>query len=211
MSLSNRTLSRLALVAITVLISTLLVVPAQPAAASTSDLPFVMRFPQETDVTVMHDDFGAARSGGRRHTGNDLMAPKMTQVYAVGPGVVETVAYSSNAGRYVVIRHRNGWTTTYIHLNNDNPGTDDGVADWSLTVARRVKEGRRVKAGQLIGWVGDSGNAEWTGSHTHFEIAHDGVEQDPHPYLVEAYARDHEDYVRSLYLELYPGLRELIF
>ena len=88
MSLSNRTLSRLALVAITVLISTVLVVPAQPAAASTSDLPFVMRFPQETDVTVMHDDFGAARSGGRRHTGNDLMAPKMTQVYAAGPEAI---------------------------------------------------------------------------------------------------------------------------
>ena len=125
--------------------------------------------------------------------------------------MVETVADSSRAGRYVVIRHRGGWTSTYIHLNNDNPETDDGAADWSLTVAPGVKEGRRVRAGQLIGWVGDSGNAEWTGSHTHFELAIDDVEIDPHDYLVEAYARDHEAFLRSMYLEIYPELRELIF
>ncbi|HEU5113633.1 MAG TPA: M23 family metallopeptidase, partial [Acidimicrobiia bacterium] len=46
-----------------------------------------------------------------------------------------------------------------------------------------------VAAGQHIAYVGDSGNAEWTGSHTHFELAHDGGEVDPYPVLKDAYAR----------------------
>ena len=49
-----------------------------------------------------------------------------------------------------------------------------------------------MKAGQLIGWVGDSGNAEGSGSHTHFELAFEGHEIDPYDLLVEAFDRDHE-------------------
>ena len=62
----------------------------------------------------------------------------------------------------------------YLHLNNDDPGTDNGRADWSLTLVQGLEVGSHVEAGQHIGYVGDSGNAEWTGSHTHFELAHDG-------------------------------------
>jgi len=122
------------------------------------------------------------------------MAPKMTEVYAAAPGIVRTIGTSNKGGRYIELDHLGGWATMYVHLNNDNPGSDYGDADWSLTVAPDVDEGDWVKAGQLIGWVGDSGNAEGTGSHTHFELSFEGNEVDPYDLLVEAHDRDHDLY-----------------
>lgn len=176
-----------------------LMLPAQ--AHPHEELPFELLFPQEPQVTRFSNDWGAARSGGRRHRATDLIAPKMTEVYAAAPGIVEVVGTSRRAGRYVRIRHRGGWSTTYIHLNNDNPGTDDGRAPWSLTVTQGVEEGAWVQAGQLIGWVGDSGNAESAVSHTHFELAKDGHEVNPYPYLEEAYARAQELYLLRMYYD----------
>ncbi|MGA7229190.1 MAG: M23 family metallopeptidase [Acidimicrobiia bacterium] len=173
-------------------------VPMLPAAASPVP-PFPLRFPQETQVTQFTSTFGARRSGGRRHEGNDLMAPKMTQVFAAAAGTITVVGTSHLAGRYIEIDHGGGWTTRYIHLNNDNPGTDDGKASWSLTVAPGLVEGSRVEAGQLIAWVGDSGNAEGTGSHTHFELAYEGRAIDPFPYLQDAYRRDAEMFAIDLW------------
>jgi murein DD-endopeptidase MepM/ murein hydrolase activator NlpD len=115
------------------------------------------------------------------------MAPKLTLVYAVADGFVESIAESSRAGRYLIIRHGGGWRSWYVHLNNDNVNTDDGQAPWSLTVS--VEEGDQVSAGDLIGFVGDSGNAEWTGSHTHFELDLNGQSVDPYPYLAAALER----------------------
>jgi len=163
-------------------------VPVLPAQAA-PEPPFEIAFPQETAPTVFSSSFGAGRSGGRRHTGNDLMAPKMTEVYAAADGIVTVVDTSSLAGRYVEIAHQDGWSTRYIHLNNDDLGTDNGSAHWSLTVVPGLRVGSRVEAGEHIGYVGDSGNAEWAGSHTHFEIAHEGGEIDPYDYLKAAYAR----------------------
>lgn len=145
-------------------------------------------------MTEFSSTFGARRSGGRRHRGNDLMAPKMTEVYAAAPGIIRTVGTSRKGGRYLELDHLGGWTTMYVHLNNDNPGSDDNEADWSLTVVPGLAEGSWVTAGQLIGWAGDSGNAEGTGSHTHFELAFEGHEMDPYQLLVEAYNRDHDLY-----------------
>lgn len=177
--------------AVVVALATLL--PVAPARAHDNEPPpFDLRFPQEIEVTEFSSTFGARRSGGRRHRGNDLMAPKMTQVYAAAPGIVKTIGTSRKGGRYVELDHLGGWSTMYVHLNNDNPGSDDNDADWSLTVAYGVNEGSWVAAGQLIGWVGDSGNAEGTGSHTHFELAFEGAEMDPYDLLIDAYDRDHE-------------------
>ena len=162
-----------------------------PAQAATPEPPFELHFPQELTGTDWGSTFGAARSGGRRHKGNDLMAPKMTHVYAAADGVVATVSDGSSSGRYLTIEHDAGWSTTYMHLNNDDPGTDNGSADWSLTLAPGVQEGASVIAGQLIAFVGDSGNAEWSGSHTHFELRLDNRAIDPYNILVESWERDY--------------------
>lgn len=165
--------------------------PALPAQGHETLLPpFEVKFPQEPDMTSFFNSWGSLRSGGRRHKGSDLMAPKMTEVYAIADGVVETMRTSPLAGRYLTIEHVDGWDSYYIHLNNDNLGTDDGRADWSLTVAPGIEVGADVKAGQLIGWVGDSGNAEGSGSHTHVELLHNGVNVNPYHILKTAFDRD---------------------
>lgn len=165
--------------------------PAQAVA----EPPFEITFPQETSKTFFGSTYGDSRSGGRRHKGNDLIAPRMTEVYAVADGVVIHVGVSRLSGRTVRIDHGDGWTSHYIHLNNDNPGTDDGDAPWTLTVAPGIEEDMPVRAGQLIGWVGDSGNAEWTGSHTHFELRHNGNAVNPYQLLEDAWRRDYARHV----------------
>lgn len=163
-----------------------------PAQAATPEPPFELHFPQELAGTDWGSTFGAARSGGRRHKGNDLMAAKMTRVYAAADGLVVTVSDGPSSGRYLTIEHEGGWSTTYMHLNNDDPGTDNGRADWSRTLAPGVEEGTQVAAGQLIAYVGDSGNAEWTGSHTHFELRIGNRAVDPYRLLVSAWERDYD-------------------
>jgi murein DD-endopeptidase MepM/ murein hydrolase activator NlpD len=159
------------------------------AAAKTAEPPFEVVFPQEPSVTTFTSSFGAPRSGGRRHHGNDLLAPRLTEVYAIADGVVTYVGINHLSGRNVKIQHEGGWTSHYLHLNNDNPGTDDGDAPWTLTVAPGIEEGMHVSAGQLIAWVGDSGNAEGTTPHTHFELRIDGGPIDPYSILVDAQER----------------------
>ncbi len=148
----------------------------------------VLVFPQDGE-TRFDNTWGASRPGGRRHQGTDLMADKMTPVLAAVDGVVVFVGDSPRAGRNVRIEHANGWETWYLHLNNDNLGTDDGKADWSLSFAEGIEEGVEVRAGQVIGYVGDSGNAEASGSHTHFELHSPGGRVNPYPFLEPAYAR----------------------
>lgn len=127
------------------------------------------------------------------------MAPRMTEVYAVTDGTVIHVGTNRLSGRNIRIEHVDGWTSHYVHLNNDNIGTDDGAAPWSLTVAPGIAEGVDVVAGQLIGWVGDSGNAEGTAPHTHFELRRNGVAINPYRLLLEAYDRDatHEAWLQA--------------
>jgi murein DD-endopeptidase MepM/ murein hydrolase activator NlpD len=166
------------------------VLPVLPAQASANVPPFEITFPQETSKTHFASSFGDYRSGGRRHKGNDLMAPRMTEVYAVAAGTVIHVGTNRLSGRNIKIDHGSGWESYYLHLNNDNPGTDDGDAPWTLTAAPGVEVGKPVEAGQLIGWAGDSGNAEWTSPHTHFEIHLNGRAINPFSLLRDAYERD---------------------
>ncbi len=121
----------------------------------------------------LSDTFYAARSNGDHHA-QDLMAPKMTPVLAAASGTVHYVNWSRNPDELnahrcctITIRHDDGWESWYIHLNNDTPGTDDGQA-WGIVEG--IVPGTRVEAGQQIGWVGDSGNAENTSPHLHFEL-----------------------------------------
>jgi len=187
-----RTLIRLFVLVAIASIGVAALLPAAPAQGQTSRPPFEISFPQETDKTTFHDDWGDSRRG-HRHRGNDLMATaKMIEVYAIADGVVTKINERSRPGRYISIEHADGWGSLYIHLNDDNLGTDDGQAAWSLTLAPGVEEGKVVKAGQLIGWAGDSGNAEGANPHTHFELSHDGHEINPYYILEDAYVRDHQ-------------------
>ena len=174
--------------------------PTTGAVAADSE-PFTIVFPQEAGVTHFTDSWGAARSG-HRHQGNDLMAPKMTEVYAVADGTVTWIRDRGTAGRYLVIDHENGWESWYMHLNDDNPGTDDGRAGIELGIT--VREGDHVVAGQHVGFVGDSGNAEGSSSHTHFELHFNGSPVDPHSYLMGAYL---EAVVAERLVPLSPKLR----
>lgn len=129
-----------------------------------------MIFPIAGKVTYS-DSFLASRGGGtRRHHGQDLMSAKLNPAIACFDGTVEIKVGLGNAGNTITLYGDNGWTAEYYHMNNDSPGTDDakGTADYCF--APGLKSGDRVSAGQLVGWVGDSGNAEGTGSHVHFEL-----------------------------------------
>ena len=117
------------------------------------------------------------------------MAPKQTVVMAVAGGVVETLDTASGAGYYVRLVHPGGWETWYMHLDNDSPGTDDGSGGAATAYAEGLDVGDRVVAGQVIGYVGDSGNAEWTGSHLHFELHIGGGPVNPYDAVVEAEER----------------------
>jgi murein DD-endopeptidase MepM/ murein hydrolase activator NlpD len=198
-NLSNRFIALVSVLAIALTITS----PPTVAQAHHPDPPFEMRFPQETDMTSFHNDWGARRSGGRSHSATDLMAvSKMTEVYTIADGVVVKVNSSSRAGRYLIIEHADGWESYYIHLNNDNIDTDDGNASWSLTLAPGIEEGAEVKAGQLIAWAGDSGNAEGNSPHTHFELHFDGRAMNPYPYLEAAFERDYAAYLRTIQMFL---------
>lgn len=146
-------------------------------------------FPQDPDTTWFLDTFGHVRAGGHRHIGVDLHAPKGSPVYAVAAGVVTRINISRRAGAYLVIDHGAGWESWYMHLNTDNPGTDDGRGGHGTAFAVDVAVGGFVDAGQPVGFVGDSGNAEHTLPHTHFELHRNGKAIDPFGMLVRAHER----------------------
>ena len=114
--------------------------------------------------------FGADRDhGARRHQGVDLSAPKLTPVVAVADGVVMKVVQEVGTEEccWMSLRHNDGWQSYYVHLNNDTHGSDDGMG---FGVRPDLEEGVEVTAGEVVGWVGDSGNAEETIDHLHFEL-----------------------------------------
>lgn len=116
------------------------------------------------------NDFGNPRVG-HTHQGNDLFQKKMTPVIAVTDGTLQRVSWPQPSyGYFISLEDDEGWDYWYIHLNNDKPGTDDGKGGGNFAYAPGAEDGARVKAGQIIGYVGDSGNAETTPPHLHFEI-----------------------------------------
>ena len=148
-----------------------------------------MVFPLISDRSPIVDTFDACRSGcSRIHGAIDLMRDKMVPIVAVADGVVSWMGTVSEGNCcYLFIDHPGDYKTGYIHMNNDTPGTDDGLGNG---IAEGIVEGAIVRKGQLLGWVGDSGNAEYSGSHLHFEIRYygNGFEEriNPYPYLLEA-------------------------
>ena len=98
----------------------------------------------------------------KMHTGVDWSAPSGTPILAAGNGVVEKAGWSGGYGRQTIIRHPNGYETSYNHQS--------AFAKW-------VKPGAKVRQGQVIGYVGASGLA--TGAHLHYELMVNGSKVDP--------------------------------
>lgn len=141
-------------------------------------------FPAAGEVTWT-DTWGAPRGGGRTHQGQDLMGEKGVPLVAADDGVITFVQQNhASAGHWLRLLADDGWIYTYIHLNNDSPGTDDGSATYDQAFGPGIEQGARVSAGQLVGYLGDSGNAEGTGPHLHFEMKDpSGVTINPAPSL----------------------------
>lgn len=118
------------------------------------------------------DDFAELRGDGtREHLGIDIIADKMTPVVAAVDGTVTFLAIPQASWGYAItIRDSEGYSYRYLHINNDTPGTNDGQGGEANAYAPGIQRGVAVTRGQHIGWVGDSGNAEGTVSHLHFEI-----------------------------------------
>jgi len=107
--------------------------------------------------------------GNHIHAGEDMMSAKLSLLLACVDGIVIRRVFASS-GNYLYIKGDDGYHYGYLHINNDTPGTDDAKNPPAWAFAPGIVEGVRVKRGQQIAWVGDSGNAESAGSHLHFEI-----------------------------------------
>ncbi len=98
----------------------------------------------------------------RMHTGVDWRAPRGSPILAAGNGVVEKAGWANGYGNQTIIRHANGYQTSYNHQN---------------AIASGITPGTRVRQGQLIGYVGSTGLS--TGPHLHYEVIVNGAKVDP--------------------------------
>jgi murein DD-endopeptidase MepM/ murein hydrolase activator NlpD len=134
------------------------------------------------------DDFGEPRSHWS-HPGNDIVAAKRSLVLAVEGGTVREYTRSASAGCMLYLYGDSGTMYEYIHLNNDaGAGNDNrGGCVAGVAWAPGLEDGQRVEAGQPIGFVGDSGDANGIAAHLHFEVhPGGGAAVTPYPYLVAA-------------------------
>ncbi len=98
----------------------------------------------------------------KMHRGVDFAAPPGTPIYAAGKGSIVYVGRKGAYGNYINIRHNNHYATAYAHMRR---------------FARGMAKGRRVKQGQIIGYVGTTGRS--TGPHLHYEILRQGRRVNP--------------------------------
>lgn len=98
----------------------------------------------------------------KMHQGVDFSAPRGTAIVAAGDGVVERAKWSAGYGRQTIIRHANGYKTSYNHQHR---------------FAKGIRAGARVRQGQIIGQVGSTGYS--TGPHLHYEVIVNGRKVNP--------------------------------
>ena len=125
---------------------------------------FLVRKP--VGLGIMRSGFGFRRHPilgySKMHTGVDWAAPYGTPIFASGNGTVDKVGWEGGYGKYVRVRHSNGYETAYGHMS---------------AFARGIEPGKRVRQGQVIGFVGSTGLS--TGAHVHYEIVVNGRFVDP--------------------------------
>lgn len=121
------------------------------------------------------DTWGAPRGRDRRHEGVDIFAPRGTDVLSTTPGIVASVREGGLGGRQVWVLGPARERHYYAHLD-----------DW----AEGLEEGALVLPGDVIGHVGDTGNARGTPPHLHYGIYGEGGAYDPLPLLREGARRE---------------------
>ena len=125
---------------------------------------FLVRKP--VNNAIMRSGFGGRRHPilgyVKMHTGVDWATPYGTPIFASGNGVVEKVGWEGGYGKYVRLKHNNGYETAYGHMS---------------AFAKGIEPGKRVRQGQVIGFVGSTGMS--TGAHVHYEILVNGRFVDP--------------------------------
>lgn len=136
--------------------------PFRLTAPGYAALPGGERFSWPTSGRLT-DRFGW--TGTRWHNGLDIAAPWGTPIYAAAAGTVSTAGWQSGYGYMVSINHGDGWETRYGHMAQQP----------------EVSSGQWVARGQLIGYIGCTGNC--TGPHVHFEIRYNGANTNPLDYL----------------------------
>jgi murein DD-endopeptidase MepM/ murein hydrolase activator NlpD len=98
----------------------------------------------------------------KMHTGVDWGSSTGTAIFAAGNGMIDKVGWEGGYGKYIRIRHANGYETAYGHMS---------------AFARGMEQGKKVRQGQVIGYVGSTGLS--TGAHLHYEILINGRFVDP--------------------------------
>jgi murein DD-endopeptidase MepM/ murein hydrolase activator NlpD len=98
----------------------------------------------------------------KMHTGVDWASSSGTPIFASGNGIIDKIGLEGGYGKYIRIRHTNGWETAYGHMS---------------AFARGMEAGKKVRQGQVIGYVGSTGLS--TGAHLHYEIMVNGRFVDP--------------------------------
>ena len=125
---------------------------------------FLVRKP--VTEAIMRSGFGSRKHPilgyTKMHTGVDWACPLGTPIYAAGNGEIEKAGWESGYGKYIRIKHANGYETAYGHMTAFARGIDPGV---------------KVHQGQVIGYVGSTGQS--TGPHVHYEIIINGRFVDP--------------------------------
>jgi murein DD-endopeptidase MepM/ murein hydrolase activator NlpD len=133
------------------------------------EMPSALPIPVDgVTAAQLNNTWGAARYGGRRHKGIDIMAPRNTPIRSVTEGIVEIKGMRGLGGQVVTITGPGGYRHYYAHLEEYGPQV---VGDW-------------VQAGEIIGYVGTSGNAAVSPPHLHYGIyAPSGGAINPYPFL----------------------------
>ena len=98
----------------------------------------------------------------KMHRGTDFAAPRGTPIYAAGKGQIEMAGRNGGYGNYVRIRHNSTYKTAYAHMHR---------------FAKGISRGKKVKQGQVIGYVGSTGRS--TGPHLHYEVLLNGKQVNP--------------------------------
>jgi len=124
-------------------------------------------------LSELEDSWGEPRSGGTVHLGIDIMAPRGAIIVSPTKAVVTNVGYDSKGGNYVITANPGGRQLYYAHLDK---------------AAANIRPGSELEVGDIIGYVGNTGNAQGRMAHLHLGIYYKGEAMNPYPRLTREFS-----------------------